>query len=121
VVVVHGLDGGATASERSAWGCSVTSGDNSLSEHSCTYGWAISGFDGPAAVNERDPAGRATMFNQYGSVLCISCESSMRLATIEPGEAGTSTATFECRYPPCARSRVMVIGKAELGQDVLSA
>jgi hypothetical protein len=35
------------------------------------------------------------MFNQYGSILCISCESSMRLATIEPGEAGTSTATFE--------------------------
>jgi hypothetical protein len=30
------------------------------------------------------------MFNQYGSVLCISCESSMRLATSEPGEAGTS-------------------------------
>jgi hypothetical protein len=50
------------------------------------------------------------MFSQYGSVLCISCESSMRLATIEPGEAGTSTATFESRYPPCARSRVMVIG-----------
>jgi hypothetical protein len=72
-------------------------------------------------VNERDPAGRATIFNQYGSILCISCESSMRLATIEPGEAGTSTATFECRYPPCAnRSRVMVIGKAELGQDVPS-
>jgi hypothetical protein len=46
------------------------------------------------------------MFNQYGSILCISCESSMRLSTIEPGEAGTSTATFECRYPPCARSRV---------------
>jgi hypothetical protein len=23
------------------------------------------------------------MFNQYGSILCISCESSMRLATIE--------------------------------------
>jgi hypothetical protein len=61
------------------------------------------------------------MFEQYGSVLCISCESSMRLATIEPGEAGTSTATFECRYPPCAGSRVMVIGKAALGQDVLSA
>jgi hypothetical protein len=102
-------------------GCPVISGDNSLSEQSCTYGWAISGFDRPAAVNERDPAGRATMFNQYGSVLCILCESSMRLATIEPGEAGTSTATFECRYPPCASSRVMVIGKAELGQDALSA
>jgi hypothetical protein len=53
------------------------------------------------------------MFNQYGSVLCISCESSMRLATIEPGEAGTSTATFECRYPPCAKSRVMVIGEQQ--------
>jgi hypothetical protein len=60
------------------------------------------------------------MFNQYGSVLCNSCESSMRLATIEPGEAGTSTATFECRYPPCAESRVMGIGKMQLGQDVLS-
>ena len=59
------------------------------------------------------------MFNQYGSVLCISCESSMRLAAIEPGEAGTNTATFECRYPPCARSRV--IGRSQLGQDVLSA
>jgi hypothetical protein len=61
------------------------------------------------------------MSNQYGSVLCIACESSMRLATIEPGEAGNSTATFECRYPPCARCRVMVIGKAQFGQDVLSA
>jgi hypothetical protein len=60
------------------------------------------------------------MFNQYGSVLCISCESSMRLVTIEPGESGTSRATFECRYPPCAKSRVMVIGKMQLGQDVLS-
>ena len=61
------------------------------------------------------------MFNQYGSVLCISCESSMRLAKIVPGEAGTSTVTFECRYPPCGKSRVMVIGKPQLGQDVLSA
>ena len=60
------------------------------------------------------------MFNQYGSVLGISCESSMRLATIEPGAEGSSTVTFECRYPPCARSRVMVIGKPQLGQDVLS-
>ena len=65
--------------------------------------------------------GEQRMFNQYGSVLCISCESSMRLAKIEPGEAGTNTVTFECRYPPCARSRVMVIGKPQLGQDVLSA
>jgi hypothetical protein len=60
------------------------------------------------------------MFNRYGSVLCISCESSMRLTKIEPGEVGTSTVTFECRYPPCARSRVLVIGKAQLGQDALS-
>jgi hypothetical protein len=45
----------------------------------------------------------------------------MRLAKIEPSEAGTSTVTFECRYPPCARSRVLVIGKPQLGQDVLSA
>ena len=42
-------------------------------------------------------------------------------STIEPGEAGTSTVTFECRYPSCAKSRVMVIGKPRLGQDVLSA
>jgi len=34
------------------------------------------------------------MFNQYGSVLCILCGSSMRLA-IEPGEAGTGMETFE--------------------------
>ena len=61
------------------------------------------------------------MFNQYGSVLCISCESSMRLAKIVPGEAGISTVTFECRYPPCGRSRVMVIGKPQIGEDVLSA
>jgi hypothetical protein len=60
------------------------------------------------------------MFNQYGSVLCIFCEFSMRLACIEPDEAGTSTATFECRYNPCAKSRVMVIGKPQFGQDVLS-
>jgi hypothetical protein len=60
------------------------------------------------------------MFNQYGSVLCIWCGSSMRLATIEPSAEGTSTFTFECRYLPCARSRVMVIGKPQLGQDVLS-
>jgi hypothetical protein len=45
----------------------------------------------------------------------------MRLTKIEPGEAGTSTVTFVCRYPPCARLRVMVIGKPQLGQDVLSA
>jgi hypothetical protein len=60
------------------------------------------------------------MFNQYGSVLCIACESSMRLATIEPNAEGWSTVTFECRYLPCGRSRVMVIGKSQLGQDVLS-
>jgi hypothetical protein len=60
------------------------------------------------------------MLNQYGSILCIACESSMRLSTVEPGEDGTSTVTFECRYPPCAKSRVMVIGKPQLGQDVLS-
>jgi hypothetical protein len=60
------------------------------------------------------------MFNQYGSVLCNSCQSSMRLATIEPSAEGTSTVTFECRYLPCARSRVMVIGQPQLGQDVLS-
>jgi hypothetical protein len=28
---------------------------------------------------------------------------------------------FGFDYPPCARSRVMVIGKSQLGQDVLSA
>jgi hypothetical protein len=28
-----------------------------------------------------------TMLDQYGSVLCVACASSMRLATIEPGEA----------------------------------
>jgi hypothetical protein len=61
------------------------------------------------------------MLNQYGSVLCISCKSSMRLATIEPGEAGTSTVTFECRYPPCARSRVMLLGRPQLRHDVLSS
>jgi hypothetical protein len=61
------------------------------------------------------------MFIQYGSVLCISCGSSMRLTAIEPGETGTGTVTFECRYPPCARSRVLVIGKPQLGQDMLSA
>jgi hypothetical protein len=60
------------------------------------------------------------MLNQYGSVLCVSCESSMRLSTVEPGEDGICRATFECRYPPCARSRVMVIGKLQFGQDVLS-
>ena len=60
------------------------------------------------------------MFNQYGSVLCNSCQSSMRLATIEPSAEGTSTVTFECRYPPSARSRVMLIGKPHPGQDVLS-
>jgi hypothetical protein len=60
------------------------------------------------------------MFNRYGSVLCISCESSMRLTKIEPGEAGTSTVTFECRYPPCASFRVLVIGKPQLGQDALA-
>ena len=45
------------------------------------------------------------MFNQYGSVLCISCESSMRLAKIVPGEAGTSTVTFE-RMPVSAMREV---------------
>jgi hypothetical protein len=53
------------------------------------------------------------MLDQYGSVLCVACASSMRLATIEPGEAGTSMVMFECRYPPCAKSRVMVLGRPE--------
>jgi hypothetical protein len=60
------------------------------------------------------------MLNQYGSVLCVSCESSMRLSTVEPGEDGICRVTFECRYPPCARSRVIVIGKLQLQEDVLS-
>jgi len=41
---------------------------------------------------------RAAMLDQYGAVLCAACASSMRLATIEPGEAGTSMVMFECRY-----------------------
>jgi hypothetical protein len=61
------------------------------------------------------------MFIQYGSVLCISCASSMRLATIEPDQADTSTVTFECRYLPCAQSRVMVLGRSPLKQDVRSS
>jgi hypothetical protein len=59
------------------------------------------------------------MFEQYGSVLCISCKSSMRLATIVPGDAGISAVTFECRYSPCARSRILVLAKPELGRDVI--
>jgi hypothetical protein len=61
------------------------------------------------------------MLDHYGSVLCVACASSMRLATIEPGEAGTSMVMFECRYPPCAKSRVMVLGRPQLRQDVLSS
>ncbi len=45
------------------------------------------------------------MFYQYGSVLCLSCRSSMRLITIVPDEAGVTTFTFACRYAPCAGSR----------------
>ena len=60
------------------------------------------------------------MFNQYGSVMCNSCGSSMRLATIEPDGAGISTVRFECRYPQCARSRLLVIGQPRLWQDVSS-
>ena len=58
------------------------------------------------------------MFNQYGSVMCNSCGSSMRLATIEPDEAGISTVRFECRYAQCARSRILLIGQPRLAQDV---
>jgi hypothetical protein len=61
------------------------------------------------------------MLDQYGSVLCVACASSMRLATIEPGEAGTSKVMFECRYPPCAKSRVMVLGRPQLRQDARSS
>jgi hypothetical protein len=61
------------------------------------------------------------MLNQYGSVLCISCASSMRLATIEPDDADTSAVTFECRYLPCGQSRVMVLGRSPLEQDVRSS
>jgi hypothetical protein len=61
------------------------------------------------------------MLNQYGSVLCISCASSMRLATIEPDDADTSTVTFECRYLPCGQSRVMVLGRSPLQRDVRSS
>jgi hypothetical protein len=46
------------------------------------------------------------MLIQY-SVLCIACTSSMRLATIVPDEGGTSMVTFECRYPPCGKLRVI--------------
>jgi hypothetical protein len=58
------------------------------------------------------------MFNQYGSVMCSSCGSSMRLAAIEPDEAGMSTVRFECRRPQCARSRLLVIGQPGLAQEV---
>ena len=61
------------------------------------------------------------MLDQYGSVLCVACASSMRLATIEPGEAGTSMVMFECRYPPCAKSRVMVLDRPQLRQDLRSS
>jgi hypothetical protein len=58
------------------------------------------------------------MFNQYGSVMCNSCGSSMRLATIEPDEAGISTVRFEWRYPQYARSRLLVIGQPRLAREV---
>jgi hypothetical protein len=61
------------------------------------------------------------MLDHYGSVLCVACASSMRLATIEPGEAGTSMVMFECRYPPCAKSSVLVLGRSQLGKGVLSS
>jgi hypothetical protein len=35
----------------------------------------------------------------------------MPLAAIEPTDAGTSMAMFECRYPPCGRSHIVVLGK----------
>jgi hypothetical protein len=61
------------------------------------------------------------MLNQYGSVLCISCGSSMRRATIEPDQTHTSNVTFECRYLPCGQSRVMVLGRSALQRDVRSS
>jgi hypothetical protein len=63
------------------------------------------------------------MLDQYGSVLCICVCSSMRLATIEPTEAGTSMAMFECRYPPCGRSHIVVLGKTaeQLSDAVVEA
>jgi hypothetical protein len=55
------------------------------------------------------------MLDQYGSVLCVACTSSMRLATIEPGEAGTSMVMFDDgrgRVPDCNRNgvRLFVMG-----------
>jgi hypothetical protein len=61
------------------------------------------------------------MLVHYGSVLCIACASSMRLAIIEPGEVGTSMVTFECRYPPCKKSRVIALGRSPLQRDVRSS
>jgi hypothetical protein len=61
------------------------------------------------------------MLIQYGSVLCIACASSMRLATIEPDECGTSTVMFECRYLPCGKSRVIALGRSPLQRDVRSS
>ena len=58
------------------------------------------------------------MFNQYGSVMCNSCGSSMRLAVIDLDEAGVSTVRFECRYSQCARSRLLVIGQPGLAKEV---
>jgi hypothetical protein len=61
------------------------------------------------------------MLIQYGSVLCVACASSMRLAIIEPGEPGTSMVMFECRYPPCGKSRVLALGRSPLQRDVRSS
>jgi hypothetical protein len=51
-----------------------------------------------------------------GSVYCLRVLDAA--CRIEPGETGTSKITFECRYPPCAPLRVMVIGKTLLGRVV---
>ncbi len=58
------------------------------------------------------------MFYQYGSVLCLSCRSSMRLVTIVPADVGVTELTFTCRYAPCGSSRVFVIRKPRRGLDV---
>jgi len=56
------------------------------------------------------------MFNQYGSVLCILCGSSMRLA-IKPGEAGTSMETFECRHNPRSVHRELAMMQSCIGSE----
>jgi hypothetical protein len=79
-----------------------------------------SGANGPLVKSKATRESSDVQSIRVGSVYFVQVLDAAR-HHLAPGEASTSTVTFECRFPSCARSRVMVVGKPQVGQDVLSA